>query len=290
MKYGLCYHKQTMNIGDDIWAVATSAFLPHIDYLIDYSEIAKFHSNDGEAVATIISGVPIIDTNKIPWIPSADIIPYFTSTCFHRQYTEYLNSDFMKNYFRMYQPIGSRDKNTVDIMNNSTIDAYFSGCVTMTMRNSIKCEQERKQVILVDVPLDIMKNIWAYKPVLRQNGLSVKIHSHYNKDIPNMTWNERTKLCEDSLKLYANAHCVITSRLHVALPCLALGTPVLIVKPRWDVGDVNHSRFIPFNSLVRFCFVDEFLEGKSEFNMINPTPNSDKFTVYRDKITSDLTN
>ena len=45
----------------------------------------------------------------------------------------------------------------------------------------------------------------------------------------NETWEERKKRVEDVLRLYQGAHLVITTKLHCSLPCLAIGTPVLLL-------------------------------------------------------------
>ena len=38
---------------------------------------------------------------------------------------------------------------------------------------------------------------------------------------------------EELLSRYAKAQLVITSRLHCALPCLAMGTPVIFIHPKY---------------------------------------------------------
>ena len=49
-----------------------------------------------------------------------------------------------------------------------------------------------------------------------------------------LTHNERFEEAENLLKKYATAKLVITTRIHCALPCLALGTPVILVVPKYD--------------------------------------------------------
>ena len=52
---------------------------------------------------------------------------------------------------------------------------------------------------------------------------------------------EKFKLADSMLKEYANAKCVITSRLHVSFPCLAVGTKNIFVIPslRTEEKDVR---------------------------------------------------
>lgn len=278
MKFGILYHKYTPNIGDDLWAYATSKLLPQVDYVIDYGEISQFRSRNGEDVAAVISGVPIVDTNKYPFIPSPDIIPYFTSCHLHPEFAEYLSEGLIHDYIKAYQPIGARSEYTLKFLGQNGIEAFFSGCITMTLKPDRSNEPKNRSIVVADVPIEVMRTIYRDRPKYKNAGFKVEMFSHDNKNLPNLSWSERVRLCEKALSVYQNAHCVVTSRLHVALPCLALGTPVLIVKPRWHKHDIDEARFVPFNSLINFCFVDEFIDGKSGFSLLEPPPNSMAFT------------
>ena len=68
-------------------------------------------------------------------------------------------------------------------------------------------------------------------------------------------------MAEDLLNKYARAKMVITSRIHCALPCLALGTPVIFVNG--------------FDSFVDSCRFDGILEL---FNRIDVDSQTGAFT------------
>ena len=68
-------------------------------------------------------------------------------------------------------------------------------------------------------------------------------------------------MAEDLLHKYAKAKLVITSRIHCALPCLALGTPVIFVNG--------------FDSFVDSCRFDGILEL---FNRIDINTKTGEFT------------
>jgi len=58
----------------------------------------------------------------------------------------------------------------------------------------------------------------------------------------NASVEEKLKRANEMLDLYASAKLVVTSRIHCALPCLALGTPVIF----FDFGyvrKINRGRF-----------------------------------------------
>lgn len=46
-------------------------------------------------------------------------------------------------------------------------------------------------------------------------------------DVKGLTENERLEKAKDFIKIYSKAKLVITSRIHAALPCLAVNTPVI---------------------------------------------------------------
>src|SRR5690606_30999823 len=76
---------------------------------------------------------------------------------------------------------------------------------------------------------------------------------------------EKFKMAETLLKKYAKAKLVITSRIHCALPCLAMGTPVIFVNG--------------FDSFVDSCRFDGILEL---FNRIDIDSKTGKFTANFD--------
>ena len=49
-----------------------------------------------------------------------------------------------------------------------------------------------------------------------------------------LTHQQRFDEAEKLLRRYAKAKLVITSRIHAALPCIALGTPVILVVKNYD--------------------------------------------------------
>jgi hypothetical protein len=65
-----------------------------------------------------------------------------------------------------------------------------------------------------------------------------------------MTWAEQWRRAAELLAIYRTAERVHTSRLHVALPCLAFGTPVCLHKPReWFGLTSTRGRFSLFDAL-----------------------------------------
>ena len=87
---------------------------------------------------------------------------------------------------------------------------------------------------------------------------------------------DRLRRVEKLLRRYQGAKCVITSRLHCALPCLALQTPVLLVYKREYAP-----RMQSFLTLLRYTEIDSFGEGVRAFDPANPKANSEAYLPIR---------
>ena len=68
--------------------------------------------------------------------------------------------------------------------------------------------------------------------------------NQYNYDIQKKypSQEDKMKYAEQLVKNYARASCVITSRIHCALPCIGLETPVIFVKKSYD-NEYSTARF-----------------------------------------------
>ena len=73
---------------------------------------------------------------------------------------------------------------------------------------------------------------------------------------------------EELLTIYQNAKCVVTRRLHCALPCLAMGVPTLLA-----IHTLESIRFIPYYDWLHCCLPEQFASGEYEYDVTNPPPN-----------------
>ena len=116
-------------------------------------------------------------------------------------------------YFRWMansvHPIGARDPSTLDQLHAAGLPAVLIGCATLTLP---RYDGPRSGVYSVDYP---------------GPGLPLS-HRISRRDTAAKQWTAAL----DVLAKYRSAEAVYTSRLHVALPCLAYGTPVWIANPK----------------------------------------------------------
>jgi hypothetical protein len=168
-------------------------------------------------------------------------------------------------YYRAYEPIGCRDLSTVELLRARGIESYFSGCLTLTLPRPEE-ESERSEILFVEPNIDV-------PDLLRQVPTAVRHRVAYVRHVidARLPPERRLEVAAEYLERYARAHLVITSRLHCALPCLALGTPVLFVAPGHDLD-----RFGGIRQLLRTPRISERRVVES-IPWLNPEPNSDTY-------------
>ncbi|MEP3836587.1 MAG: polysaccharide pyruvyl transferase family protein [Algibacter sp.] len=285
MKYGLLKYdenKRFFNVGDNIQSLAAKQFLPKVDEYLNREKLGEYH---GKKTKLIMNGW--FTHNIHNWVPSEDIEPLFVSFHMNNTAAPFMLSEKGIAYLKKHEPIGCRDKFTAQTLIEKGIDAYFTGCLTLTLDSYKVDDSERGDDIYIVDPLYSYprpeKIFYNAKAIVRNilNGTAFQLNkknkhlknfispellksAHFiNQEPPSNTYStaEKFEMAEDLLKKYAKAKLVITSRIHCALPCLAMGTPVIFVNG--------------FNSFVDSCRFDGILEL---FNRIDIDDKTGKFT------------
>ena len=291
MKFGVVIHKPTMNLGDDIQTYAAAKLLPHVDYQIDREYISDFKSENDEPVAVIVNAWWM--WKKWNWPPADCIIPKLLSMHINNYGVARKSSPIYAEwaqgcggeFFKKYGPVGCRDMASLDFFKEQGIDCYFSGCLTLTIPKQEKTEDAGTYVCLVDLNDKIRAKAMEY---LKDTGLEIRVISHncdYRKS--NATFEERMAKAEEILTLYQNAKFVITRRLHVTLPCLALETPVLSIVDLKD-AEGNGTRWGCYMDTVRCIDNEDFLSGNFEYDFNNPPENKKGYLALREKLIQDV--
>ncbi len=278
MKYGIVVFRNTENLGDDILSYASERFLPSVDYILDRENLDIFVPDDNERVAVIMNGWYL--HNKSHWPPSPFLYPFFIGIHFSDNNLMGIKDEFLdglgRDYLIKYQPIGCRDSSTLKKMNERSISAYFSGCLTLTLNRFEGVEYSGKY-FMVDVPADVTSKV-----ISEVGSEAVEVVTHNvsaEAGRPNMSWENRRRQVETRLKKYQSAKLVITTRLHCALPCLALGIPVLLLTEKND--DIQ-ARMSDYMDMLNNCQISEFLNN--EYDWKGVVTNPDKHLVIRDRL------
>lgn len=282
MEFGILYNKNNLNIGDDIQALATSYFLPQIDYFIDREHMESFCSRSRKPVAVIMNAWYM--WNKWNWPPSKYIYPLFVGFHYADHQLGYQPGSVIKyqmltgeggEYLRANGPIGCRDEFTRDNLDRLGIESYFSGCITLTLPKR-QVRDMGRYICLVDAGDEITRKI---KEDLKDSDIEIKEFTHNRPRDKERPWEERKRFVEERLDIYQNAICVVTKRLHCALPCLAMEVPVLLSRISPD-----ETRFSPYLDWLHWTSPEDYLSGRCDFDVTDPPENKPDYKPVREAL------
>ncbi len=269
-RFGLLSYAGTGNLGDEIQSLATQRLLPRVDAYVDREELAGI----SEPLSMVLNGWFCHFPERWPPAPalrplliSMHITPQPTSPDRALLATHVFTQPPVADYLRRHGPVGTRDLQTAALLRAAGIDAYFSGCMTLTLNRPDVARQD-DLVVVNEVPQAVLDHIRA--------NTTRRIFRTWHVDYPETERAERFARAQELLDLYARASCVVTSRLHCALPCLAMGTPVLLV-------DVAHDqeRFGGLHDFVHHCSWQAVLAGQSGYDFDRPPPNKTLHLPFR---------
>ena len=174
-----------------------------------------------------------------------DIIPLLISSSVMFQEEEMSNE--LVDYLKRIEPIGCRDEQTRTILRKLGVEAYLMGCFTMCLPQRTHTPENGKTFLV-----DVSKNLWEYIPDdLKKGAVSIS-HAAPVQMLP-MTIEEDDRLnkqARDLLDRYAKeANLVITSRLHAAAPCIAMGIPVILASDNIDFRYGWLDKYIPIYTI-----------------------------------------
>jgi Polysaccharide pyruvyl transferase len=275
-KYGLFSYRDTNNIGDEIQSLAARRFLPTVDSFIEREEMDQFCPEDLIPRKLIANGWYMHAPEH--WPPSTYLDPLFISMHISREpglYSGLCASKILLapqtvDYLKTRGPIGARDEHTARILRAAGVEAYFSGCLTLTLDRRA-AERDPDLVVVVDLPPDVISFIRART---KKNIIAIQ---HCDLNIKEQ--DERFQFAEMLLGIYSRAHCVVTSRLHCALPSLAMGTPVLLLDFAQD-----QYRFDGLRDLLHHADAQDFVTGLCRYDVNHPPANKGIHEELRDKL------
>lgn len=263
MKFGLLIEYDTRNIGDDIQSYVTQRFLPRVDYYIDRNHMDEFVPDKEEKVATIINGWFLQYTLNWPFSPYVKPLPvsmHFTNKDWFWDTTDraYHLQGYGLEYLKSIEPIGCRDSHTVKLLESKGVKTEYTGCMTLTL-DPFEGVKKQDYICAVDVSEKVVEQI------KKTTDMEVKVVTHIvPEDYYKLSWDKRMENVEQLLKLYQGARAVVSYRLHCALPCLALGTSVILLNE-----DYRNDRFGDYTKYMESCSEEDFVSGKVKYDYRN---------------------
>lgn len=269
MKYGvLSYERKALslngrdaqNMGDWVQTMAMESLFREMgmkDYLFVSRNDAAYY--DGEEVRVVVNGYhslfPRLGYKTETFPVSSKIEPVFLSMHFHDRCIP----EEIKNQWVKYGPVGCRDEETLENLKRNGVPAYLSGCVTALFPRRTPDSARQNKVIVVDVSEELLsyipehiKDCAEYRtqlfPITRREGEAMM-----TAEESRVSYGRAKEL----LEYYRdNASLVITSRLHVASPCMAMGIPVILAKEDFDGRYAWIDRFLPLYGKDRWREID----------------------------------
>jgi len=220
-----CRENIFLNFGDHIQIEAINYMYKRMG--IPLSEIIRIpiqHLQDysGEDVYLPLNFVLYFSPRQDGALFSPHIHPIFLAVNFEQPPTRKVEV-----YLRKFAPIGCRDEVTYHYLIEKHIPAYFHGCMTCTFPRR-HAGEEAKTVYLVDAPDVISKKI----PCELSQNLKRTSNGFYGS-LDDMNCTPQEYYLNNYRELAQKAKMVVTSRLHVASPCIAMGIPVILATKRY---------------------------------------------------------
>jgi len=167
--------------------------------------------------------------NPKNWPPSDDICPIFVG--FHVDEGSRASIAKYADYLKKYEPIGTRDRGTSRFLATLGLSTEVTYCLALTFPERDKAPTNGK-VVIVDA------DHIAIPRTLKRGAVSI---THKVAPIES---EARIRYAMQLIEYYRdNAALVITTRLHSALPCSAMGIPTIFF------GDPSNMRLTVFNDI-----------------------------------------
>ena len=229
------------NLGDDIQSLAVSRLLPRVD-----GHVCREALNSVETDCIVPMNGFFMNTNN--WPPSPSVRPVFFAFHVRPEAVDTVFSVEGIAYLKRWQPIGCRDVGTLELMRRHSIEAYYSRCVTLTLPRR-ESEPADGEVFLVGVSNAAKQ---ALPREIRKQAVTV---DQAKVRLPIISTSLELALAQELLGVYRKrARLVITSKIHCAMPCIAMGIPVVFL---YDAAKRDDYRVKIINDLVGIHYVHE---------------------------------
>jgi len=280
LEIGVLGYIGSRNIGDYIQTKAVIDMIHPINHkVLDREALNKFK---GSKLKTIINGWFM--ENPKNWPPNNNISPLFISFHINPSAERDLLKPESLNYLKQYEPIGCRDTYTQNLLQKNGIKSYHSSCITTTFTRdkylTNKTQPEGVIVIgafdrlnpsidfssiyrlllsLIKYPIHKLKYLLkkqSFENHLRNQNIVVKRYQQITKRKIS-SHNQGLKLANEMLKEIAKSKIIITSRIHAALPALAMGLKVIFINE--GLSHKNHkTRTADVNKFFLTVSLEEF--------------------------------
>jgi hypothetical protein len=256
MNKGTITYHFSDNLGDYIQTLAAEQLLGTGPF--EHCDREQLHTYSGDGVALLTNGWFM--AHPTHWPPASKIHPLLISMHINPTAEAQMLNAAGVNYLKTHGPVGCRDFHTLNVLKEKGVPAYFSGCLTLTLKRSdwVPKGTPRNGILVLsalDRLLPNLNTLWKEKnykqwllqllkfPRKRKRAQKAqKALMHfleqqqqpitYASQIVERPFSSNSAYftaARQQLEKIATAAVVITSRIHTALPAVALGTPVVFL-------------------------------------------------------------
>lgn len=199
------------NIGDDVQTLALCRILGPPDLFVNRDRFPRYA--DAGPIRLLANG--FFTCGPFPPPPNIEVI--YLALC-----ASSLNGSdpATLEHLRASAPLGCRDRHTMQWCARRNIPHYFAGCPAILHERTTPYDPSGPMLM---VNLDPALLPPGDEPV---HALSYRCQP---KALP--TPEARLEAAQRRLEAYQRARLVITNRMHVAMPCLGMDVPVIMLEP-----------------------------------------------------------
>ena len=181
--------------------------------------------------------------NNMDFIPNKLLQPLYIGFCLYDKLPIF---DIKELHPVNNTKIGCRDLYTLQRVGEDK--GYFSRCLTLTFDKRNENDEKNDDVIIVTHRYNsYSKNIDydIYKQLLKFNFKNIKHIDHADLNFIKNNCTDNLGIANNILNIYKKAKLVVTPLLHVACPCIAMGTPVVFIDTLAGVRRTTLAGIIP---------------------------------------------
>lgn len=249
------------NLGDYIQTIATKnalkSIFSNINFLFhDRDTLTSYYQKD-KITPVVMQGW---FSHSRYFIPNNNTLPVFVGTHFASEIYNFIQRfiSFYPWFFKDKQ-IGCRDFETLRFCQTMGLDSYLSRCLTLTL-------PKRDENIVGDTIyfVGISKDMLAYMPDKLKNSAEHINQQEASFEVDgSLDWKNLYRKTEDLLQTYKNkAKLIVTSALHCAAPCTAMGIPVVLIAKNQE----NINRFSAIKGIIPIYTYDDLKNNRINFN------------------------
>ena len=247
----------TENLGDYIQILACLRLLERLDlrpsiFLDRDTELASataLESCAGRVLLPLNGWFKRTVGTDPQWPPHERIIPIFIGFHVRPHQCPALLEPRSIEYMRAHGPVGCRDPFTVRALAEKGVSTYLSHCLSLTFARR-RPEQAGDTVVVASRDREIID---VLPPEYRND------HVYVNHYMVRECFSDYLAEAKGALAFYrTRARLVITTFLHCALPCIAMGIPVIAFLPRPQYDFQKTSDEERFSGLMQIAPVHRF--------------------------------